>query len=155
VDPIEIEGVNRARKISTEADLIVRLHSALAPPDSLDAAEWNVFNMADRLPACPEDGNLYISVKHAIRLDVFMEELKSRVGKLADSAEPALITRARHRHAIERALPPLREALDAMKPLELRAEDLRIAGEYMASITGTIASDELLGEIFGRLCIGQ
>jgi tRNA modification GTPase len=42
-----------------------------------------------------------------------------------------------------------------MKPLELRAEDLRLASEDLARLTGRIDSETLLGKIFADFCVGK
>ena len=39
--------------------------------------------------------------------------------------------------------------------LELVAEELRLAQQEMAMITGGMTADDLLGEIFSRFCIGK
>ena len=64
---------------------------------------------------------------------------------------------ARERHL--RALESAREHLDAAtreigRP-ELLAEELRLAQETLAGITGAFTADDLLGEIFARFCIGK
>ena len=68
---------------------------------------------------------------------------------------------ARERHL--RALDEARSRLDAAAahlaasapPLELFAEELRQAQLALATITGEFTADDLLGEIFGRFCIGK
>jgi tRNA modification GTPase len=40
-------------------------------------------------------------------------------------------------------------------PLELLAEELRMAHQTLGGITGAFTADDLLGEIFGRFCIGK
>jgi len=39
--------------------------------------------------------------------------------------------------------------------LELLAEELRLAHQSLCEITGAFSNDDLLGEIFGRFCIGK
>jgi tRNA modification GTPase len=67
--------------------------------------------------------------------------------------------RARHLRALSQAGDHLRVAAaladrrDAA--LELLAEELRLAHHALGEITGTFSADDLLGEIFGRFCIGK
>jgi tRNA modification GTPase len=75
------------------------------------------------------------------------------------SMEGAFIARARHVHALlitQRHLESAHAHLyQAQPPLELFAEDLRSAQDALASIAGKFSSDDLLGEIFSRFCIGK
>ena len=72
------------------------------------------------------------------------------------SGEPAVLTLARHRHAFLSA----RRALDAaLSPesieVELAAEALRAAAAAMDRVVGRIGVEDVLGEIFSRLCVGK
>jgi tRNA modification GTPase len=69
------------------------------------------------------------------------------------------IARERHLHALRAARGHL-EAAHAhasrrADALDLFAEELRLAQEQLGSITGEFGADDLLGEIFGRFCIGK
>ena len=69
---------------------------------------------------------------------------------------PALITLERHRIAYTDALVALERALDpAQGELELVAEDLRLAARALERIAGRIDVEDVLGEIFKRLCVGK
>jgi tRNA modification GTPase len=71
-------------------------------------------------------------------------------------ADHALVVSARHRAAFEEALAHLERALESenLAP-EFFAEDLRLAARALERIAGRIDVEEVLGEIFGRLCIGK
>ena len=75
------------------------------------------------------------------------------------SMEGAFIARERHIQALLTAQRHLASAHahlhKAQPPLELFAEDLRLAHDALASIAGKFSSDDLLGEIFSRFCIGK
>jgi len=69
-----------------------------------------------------------------------------------------ILARLRHVHALERARDRLAQSLGRLTEhgsLELLAEDLRGAQQALDEITGTLAADDLLGEIFSRFCIGK
>jgi tRNA modification GTPase len=69
---------------------------------------------------------------------------------------PALIAQERHRVAYADALAALERALDpAQGELELVAEDLRLAARALERIAGRIDVEDVLGEIFTRLCVGK
>ena len=70
------------------------------------------------------------------------------------SVEAPLLTRARHREALEDALGALHRSLAAGLP-ELRAEDLRLAWRSLSRITGGVDVEDLLEVIFADFCIGK
>ncbi len=82
---------------------------------------------------------------------------------IADLAEermagpaPALIALERHRAAFADALGALERALDpSALELELVAEDLRLAARALERIAGRIDVEDVLGDIFSRLCVGK
>jgi tRNA modification GTPase len=69
------------------------------------------------------------------------------------------LARVRHVQALQRAREHLQRALalgdERAAPLELLAEELRLAHDALGEITGQFTADDLLGEIFSRFCIGK
>ena len=99
---------------------------------------------------------LWISAKSGLGLDELRERLASSVGKA--SADGVLVTNARHAAALRDAAASLRTVqagLASSLPSDLLAEDLREALRSLGSITGEISTDEVLGEIFSRFCVGK
>ena len=99
---------------------------------------------------------LWISAKRGFGLDKLRELLASMVGKA--SADGVLVTNARHAAALRDAAASLRTVqagLASSLPSDLLAEDLREALRSLGSITGEISTDEVLGEIFSRFCVGK
>ena len=70
-------------------------------------------------------------------------------------AEHVFIARERHLRALAETLGHLQAAHAHLAQLELFAEELRMAQKSLAVITGEFSADDLLGEIFGRFCIGK
>ena len=66
-----------------------------------------------------------------------------------------VIARERHVAALKQAADHLAVALDSVATPDLLAEELRLAGDALGSITGRVVAEDLLGEIFGRFCIGK
>ena len=98
---------------------------------------------------------LWISAKSGLGLDELRERLASSVGKA--SADGVLVTSARHAAALREAaasLNAVRSGLGSL-PTDLLAEDLRDALASLGSITGTIGTEEVLGTIFSKFCIGK
>ena len=99
---------------------------------------------------------LWFSAKRGFGLDKLRELLASVVGKA--SADGVLVTNARHAAALRDAAASLRTVqagLASSLPSDLLAEDLREALRSLGSITGEISTDEVLGEIFSRFCVGK
>ena len=99
---------------------------------------------------------LDISAKTGSGLEKLRETLVSCSG-LA-SATGTLVTNARHAQALRAAADSLRavsDGLDRSLPSDLLAEDLRAALASLGTITGEITTDEVLGEIFSKFCIGK
>ena len=99
---------------------------------------------------------LCISAKTGEGLDKLRKLLAEMVGKVA--SEGVMVTNARHAAALSAAAQSLRtvqSGLASSLPSDLLAEDLREALRSLGSITGKITTDEVLGEIFAKFCIGK
>lgn len=71
------------------------------------------------------------------------------------AGESVFLARERHLRAFEAARAHLEAAAGELQRPELFAEELRLAHQALASVTGEFTADDLLGEIFGRFCIGK
>ncbi len=104
------------------------------------------------------DGAIRLSAKTGAGLELLRAELK-RLAGLDGAAEDAILARERHLEALREARAHLVLAAGHAGPgalaLELFAEELRLAHEALAAITGEFSADDLLGEIFSRFCIGK
>jgi tRNA modification GTPase len=105
-------------------------------------------------PAGAEE--LAISATTGAGVDRLLDAIADLAEERMSSREPALLTLERHRRAFQDARQALASALepDAVEP-ELIAEDLRRAAAAMDRIVGRIGVEEVLGEIFARLCVGK
>jgi tRNA modification GTPase len=160
-DVIEQEGLRRALARADAADLRLFVFDAARPQDVAGAVAWpdattlRIANKIDlggdrtRLP----DGAQAISAVTGEGIAELIKMLATRIA--ADYDQPApLLTRARHRAALEEARGALCRALDAPLP-ELRAEDLRLAWRSLGRITGHVDVEDLLDVIFADFCIGK
>jgi tRNA modification GTPase len=98
-------------------------------------------------------GAIRVSALTGEGIDVLLSALGERVAQTYRVEAPVL-TRVRHRQALEEAVLSLRRALGASLP-ELRAEDLRLALRSLGRITGTVDVEDLLDVIFRDFCIGK
>jgi tRNA modification GTPase len=152
---IEREGIRRAEERARGADVVVWLDDAANPagdapfPDAI-----RVWNKIDLVPGSVGEG-LGISAVTGAGLAELMVELTKRIAALAPPTESLVFTRARHGAALQSCLEAIWTALVAERPLELRAEDLRHAGDALARITGRIDVEDMLDVIFRDFCIGK
>ena len=102
--------------------------------------------------------HVWLSALTGDGVDALQSEVRRAAG-LADVGEDAIFARTRHVAALDVAAQHLERAdahLGTDAPaVELFAEELRAAQQAFASITGEFTSDDLLGEIFSRFCIGK
>jgi tRNA modification GTPase len=159
-DPIEQEGVARARRRAKDADLTLWLNDGGdSPAPSLELPILLVWTKTDlkeayASPAGAEE--LAISAKTGAGIDRLLDAVADLAEERMSSREPALLTLERHRRGFQDARHALASALspDAAEP-ELIAEDLRRAAFAMDRIVGRIGVEDVLGEIFARLCVGK
>ena len=157
-DPIEREGVARARRRAERADLTLWLTDSTAPaPPAYDGPGpmIAVATKADLSDAAAA-GTMPISALTGLGIEQLLDAIADVAAEQMTGPAPALITLERHRVAYADALAALERALDpAQGELELVAEDLRLAARTLERIAGRIDVEDVLGEIFKRLCVGK
>jgi tRNA modification GTPase len=163
-DPVEGEGIRRAKARAAAADLKLILFDAAAPPDPaslslLDERTIAVANKSDLArtglhPELPKEA-LPVSVATGAGLERMLNILEERVreGLAPVEGAPAL-TRARHREALEACARELSEALGQSAP-ELKAENVRLAARALGRIGGRVEVEEVLDRLFREFCIGK
>ena len=172
-DLVEQEGIKRAWTEIANADrilLVIDSQTAEAESDAIPS-ELQPFIDQQKLSViynkCDLSGHqvasdnseisrIYLSAKHAKGIDLLREHLKSCVGY--NDGDTPFIARRRHIEALNLG----REHIHAGEQQllnynagELLAEELRIAQQALAEITGEFSSDDLLGRIFSSFCIGK
>lgn len=117
-----------------------------------------VFNKIDLLPRLAgreqDSTSVYVSAKTGAGLDVLRQKLLALAG-WTQTGEGVFMARARHLRALEMAREHISRAGENWRQLEFFAEELKLAQNALSSITGEFSADDLLGEIFGRFCIGK
>jgi len=93
-------------------------------------------------------------VKTGAGVEALLSRLTKELARRFDASGAPLITRARHRAALEECLAALRR-YDAAALPELGAEDLRLAARALGRITGSVDVEDLLDIIFRDFCIGK
>jgi tRNA modification GTPase len=168
-DAIEQEGKRRAVQRAEQAEIRLFVFDIAHPADAAGASAWPgadtilVANKIDLLPLPVADTDLSppalpvsalpISALTGEGIDKLLTLLGERVAQTYRIEAPVL-TRARHRQALEEAVASLRRSFSAALP-ELRAEDLRLALRSIGRITGAVDVEDLLDVIFRDFCIGK
>ncbi len=139
---------------AADARIVEKLPAALADSGRL-LTVWNKADLAAQ--AAPADG-VSVSARLGSGLDGLRQRLLDLAGWHAGN-EGVFIARTRHlqalRSAREHLLGAAAHASQADQALDLFAEELRLAQHALGEITGEFTSDDLLGEIFSRFCIGK
>lgn len=101
---------------------------------------------------------LPLSAKHNENVPQLLEMLVKEFEPLLTPENSVIITNARHYHALHNAQENLASAIAALDdgiPTDLLAMDIRQVLHYIGEITGEITTEEVLGSIFAKFCIGK
>ncbi len=161
-DVVEQEGLRRALARADAAELRLYVYDASDAEGARGAAAWpgpdtilvaNKIDLAESRRDGLPPGAFGISALTGEGVAALVAALAARV---ADTyrIEAPLLTRARHREALEDAATALRRSL-AAGLRELRAEDLRLAWRSLGRITGRVDVEDLLDVIFADFCLGK
>jgi tRNA modification GTPase len=166
-DSIEEEGVRRARARAAAADLRLLVLDATEPVPALPAGlvdrdtvvilnkvDLGVGDVGERADRLADGPALRLSVLTGMGMSALLARLEKEVAARFAPGDAPLLTRARHREALEACI----SALDrfAQQPaLELAAEDLRLATQALGRITGRVDIEDMLDVIFREFCIGK
>ena len=169
-DAVEKIGIARSWQEIDKADLVLQLvdaRSGITPADRAVAARLPgggrrvvIHNKCDLAQQAPrrweESGSTHVSLsaKLGLGIDLLHDVLLEKAG-WQGHGEDVILARERHLQALNLAAGRLDLAKSQLGRIELCAEELRLAQDDLASITGEFTPDDLLGEIFSRFCIGK
>ncbi len=163
-DPIESEGISRAKKRSFEADLRIELF----PFEQRYNVNCNVVN-SDTIYVLSKADNainerntligdvdfLPISILKGIGTNKLISLIKEKAEeKFGHDRDTPVITRQRHRGHMQKALEHL-QRFNIDNPIELISEDLRLAAFELGAVIGVINVEEILDSVFSSFCIGK
>ncbi len=152
LDPLEAEGVRRARRHADHADLVLDVATDVSAVGRQGAGVLRVWNKVDLAPA--PVGWLGVSARTGEGMETLEAMLADAVAGLTETGAGPPLTRARHRAGIEEAASHL-AAAGSLDLAELRGEALRLAMQALGRLTGTIGVEDLLDSVFGQFCIGK
>ena len=175
-DDVEKIGIARAWEAIEGADAVLFLHD-LTRMDAIDYLAGDatitgaidrklsrkvpvidVWNKADAAPLTQRESGIVLSAKTGLGLDSLRRALLAAAGWQASNGG-VFIARERHIHALRRVDQHLTLASEHLgvqdQSLDLMAEELRLGQNVLSEITGEFTSDDLLGVIFSKFCIGK
>jgi tRNA modification GTPase len=172
-DPVEQEGVRRARARAEDADLVLWLVEAGRAVDPAampllgksgnagsrsGGSVWIVRNKIDL--GGVEDVGLYgefgIAASRGDGIPALVDAMVKFAADFFGTTEGALVTRARQRDLLRRASDSLRRSLELVEDgEELAAEELRAAAYALGRLLGRVDVEDVLGAIFQKFCVGK
>lgn len=182
-DTIESMGIERTFKKISEAGIVLWMIDATQPLDNIPAIAADILprvegktliavvNKIDRLDpdtlanvrkaiekATPSTRAAFISAKCDIDVDR-LEQMLLEAAQIPDNDPDAVVVaNTRHYDALVHARDAIQRAIDGLKAGisgDFAAQDIRECMHYLGEITGEITTDEVLGSIFSRFCIGK
>lgn len=177
-DEIEMAGVGLAKKKAGEAELLIVV---IDGSSGLDSDDLEVLNeaMGKKAILAVNKSDIDIKVNEdevssfipgdqiihtSAKLGTGIEELKDTIrglltgeSKLTDSSE-LMLTESRHKLSLERSVDSLKSflrVLDRGESPEYLALDLRVALDSLGEITGEVTTEDVLGRIFSKFCVGK
>ncbi len=174
IDAVERIGIERTWAEVQKADVILHLLDASRGPTRADEAIvarfpegvpviriWNKIDVSGHhasIDQTEEATHIYLSAQQHIGMDLLRQELL-RIAGWQQTGESLYLARERHLIALKQAHEHLENAAAYAaqndQSLDLFAEELRLTQDRLNSITGEFTSDDLLGVIFSRFCIGK
>jgi tRNA modification GTPase len=179
-DPVEQEGVRRARERAAEADLVLWIVDAtdpdppgppaaflgpLAPTvwvvmnkcDLVDGAEAGTGKNSSRGKLAMGDVRFHISAQTGAAFDTLVSGLADYAAQFFGMNESSLISRQRHRSALASCAESLNRALAERHSgrEDVIAEELRLAARDLGRLTGRVDVEDVLDVIFRDFCIGK
>ncbi|WP_273430128.1 tRNA uridine-5-carboxymethylaminomethyl(34) synthesis GTPase MnmE [Chitinibacter tainanensis] len=166
-DTVERIGIERTWAAVEKADLALLLvdsregvtaHDqhilAKLPPKLKVLRVFNKIDLTGEVPGVVAEDEIHISAKQGVGLRDLKDKLLKQIGWQGIN-DDVFIARERHLTAIRTAREHLHTADAAYLQIEILAEELRLAQNSLNEITGEFTSDDLLGVIFSRFCIGK
>jgi len=177
-DEIEGIGVELAKKKAQEAELIIAVidSSSELNNDDIEVLEGIkhskaviALNKSDMSPKTrqsnltdyiPQDRIIITSAKLGAGIDKLKDRIRDmliRSSNLSEGNEIAL-SESRHKLALEKSIESLKSFIEAInndESPEFLALDLRVALDSLGEITGEVTTEDILGRIFSKFCIGK
>ena len=175
-DLIESLGMEKSFKEMKEADVVLYIfdikeaasHELRAAGSDMTKKNIKHLLVANKIDLLNEveakekfsgiDNIIFISAKEHKHTEVLKEKLVDSVLQGQLQTESAIVTNARHYHAlkeVEKSLNDIKEGLDKKLSGDLLSLDIRRCLHWLGEITGEVTNEDQLDYIFSKFCIGK
>jgi len=168
---IEAMGIERSQQKIKEASIVLCLADATDKANLSQTQSWSneltntypdkkIILLTNKSDLLQEDLNVgvVLSAKEGLGIDVLKAEMVKAVLGEMDLENDTIIANARHHEALIKTAEALEKANSGLNDGttgDFIAMDIRQAMFHLGSITGDISTDDLLGSIFSKFCIGK
>lgn len=162
---IELEGIRRSKNAARDADIVISLYDSsegkIQNVNYPDSIVLSVGNKCDLLATnhSVKENEILISALTGEGIDHLFALLVSKAVELTNinDAEGVVMASLRQKNDTLEAVVCLKQAIDSLRlsTLDQAADDLRYAGEALASLLGEIQSSQIIEEIFSSFCLGK
>ncbi len=165
-DEIEEEGVRRALEKAEKSDFKIYIIDATNPEIDENLIDENTLVLVNKTDvsndlSAIEETN-YAIIKTSLKTGDGVDEILTKLSEIAEKyssiSEAGIVTRARHRNLLHNTLENLNNFIEVRKnelPIEIAAENLRLASFGIGKIIGKIDVEDVLDKIFSEFCIGK
>jgi len=161
-NPVEKEGLDRAKKRSKKADLVLHLTDDPAKAMTIKKTRKTliVLTKSDLRKNVGEKNNIiHISAKTGLGMEALLDKIKKSLGTTGLSTDTTYLSTLRQKRALSLCGKPLGRAISSVgvDPVDLStlAFDIREALNQIDSILGKTTADEILNTIFTSFCVGK
>ena len=163
-DRLERMGIERTLTSIARARIVIRMVDAASLDGSPLAARGNqtpltVVNKLDAAPTAPLPPDaIGISAKLGEGISALREALCRAVDASPLRRGDTIVSNSRHYETLTAAAEALENALRGLSeglPTDLLSEEIRLVTHHLGTITGQITTDQILGNIFSKFCIGK
>jgi len=171
-EEIEALGIERSKQKIHQAKIILCMADASIENSLNEVRSWKkdlqatypdkrilvIANKSDLQTHPIADDELDISAKKGDNIDTLKNWMVLQITNGADLQNETIITNARHVMELEAAATALKQALNGLMTDitgDFIAMDIRQAMHHLGNITGEISTEDLLGNIFSKFCIGK
>ncbi len=155
---VESIGIRKAHNRASTADLVLLVVDILNPVvidlSGVSCPVLRVGNKADAARNSPSGYNFVISAANGVGIEELLANI-SREASLAANSSELFAVNSRQMEYLNNCIGEIDSSRIVGLPLDLMAEHLRLASNWIGQLTGRVNVEELLGIIFSKFCVGK